>query len=181
KPDLRDNPDDPSELGFGFVVDFPMFEKDPVTGQLSAQHHPFCMPHPDDIEKLDTDPASVRAWSYDMVLNGYEMASGSIRIHQPELQKKIFTLLGISPEEIERRFGHMLQAFRFGAPPHGGMAPGIDRLTMILAGEPNIREVMAFPKTGDAREPMTGAPTSLPAQQLKDVHITTAELKTRTR
>ena len=171
KPDLRTDKNDPNELAFAFVLDFPMFSKDPVSGKIDAEHHPFCMPHPEDMDKLKTDPLSVRASSYDMVLNGYEMASGSIRIHQPELQRRIFNLLGLNDDEIQRRFGHMLEAFTYGAPPHGGMAPGVDRLTMILANEPNIREVMAFPKTGDAREPMTGAPTTLPESALKDVHI----------
>ncbi|MBI4185757.1 aspartate--tRNA ligase [Candidatus Berkelbacteria bacterium] len=171
KPDLRTNKADGDELAFGFVTDFPLFAKDPETGKLDAEHHPFCMPHPDDIDKLESHPEQVRAWSYDMVLNGFEIASGSIRIHQPDLQQRIFQLMGLSDAEVQDRFGHMLEAFRYGAPPHGGMAPGIDRIAMILAREPNIREVMAFPKTGDAREPLTGAPTALIDQRLQDVHI----------
>lgn len=171
KPDLRKDTNDPNEIAFAFVTDFPLFGKD-KQGNITAEHHPFCMPHPEDIDKLDSDPFSVRAWSYDMVCNGYEVASGSIRIHDPLLQRKIFELLRLSPEEIQQRFGHLLDAYKYGAPNHGGIAPGIDRITMILANEPNIREVMAFPKTGDAREPLTGAPTTLPGTTLKDVHIT---------
>ena len=129
------------------------------------------MPNPEDIDKLENDPFTVRGWTYDMVCNGYEVASGSIRIHDPKLQRKIFQILKLSDTEIESRFGHLLKAYNYGAPSHGGIAPGIDRLTMILAGEPNIREVIPFPKTGDAREPLTGAPTPLTEQTLKDVHI----------
>jgi len=170
KPDIRKDKNDPNELGFSWVLDFPMFEKDDAGG-LQAAHHPFCMPHPDDVELLDSDPFKMRASSYDMVLNGYELSSGSIRIHQRELQNKIFKLLGLDDETIEKRFGHILEAFEFGAPPHGGMAPGIDRLAMILSNEPNIREVIAFPKTGDARDPMMGAPSTLPEAQLQEAHI----------
>ncbi len=170
KPDVRKDKNDPNELGFSWVLDFPMFEKD-STGSVQAAHHPFCMPHPDDVGMLDTDPFKVRASSYDLVLNGYELSSGSIRIHKRDLQNKIFHLLGLSDETIQKRFGHILEAFEFGAPPHGGMAPGIDRLVMILANEPNIREVITFPKTGDARDPMMGAPSELPEVQLQEAHI----------
>ncbi|HTM68251.1 MAG TPA: aspartate--tRNA ligase [Candidatus Binatia bacterium] len=172
KPDVRKDKNDPNELGFSWVLDFPMFEKSPEGG-IQAAHHPFCMINPEDVALLDTEPLKVRAWSYDMVLNGYELSSGSIRIHQRELQNKIFKMLGLDDETIQRRFGHMLEAFEFGAPPHGGMAPGIDRLVMILANEPNIREVIAFPKTGDARDPMMGAPSDLPRSQLVEAHIMT--------
>lgn len=171
KPDIRQDKNDPNELGFSWVLDFPMFEPNEETGGLQAAHHPFCMPNPEDVGLLDTEPLKVRAWSYDLVLNGYELSSGSIRIHQRELQNKIFTLLGLDGETIQKRFGHMLEAFEYGAPPHGGLAPGIDRLAMILAGEPNIREVMAFPKTGDARDPLMGAPSELPPSQLAEAHI----------
>jgi len=170
KPDLRADKTDPNELAFCWVVDFPMFEK-LDDGTIQAMHHPFCDIHPDDMNKLDTDPMSVRANSYDLVLNGYELSSGSIRVHRRDLQKKIFDLLKISEEEQQMRFGHMLEAFTFGAPPHGGFAPGIDRIVMLLAKESNIREVIAFPKTGDARDLMMGAPSTLPEQTLKDVHI----------
>lgn len=170
KPDLRKDKNDPNELAFAWVVDFPMFEKG-ADGKVQAVHHPFCMPHPDDLDKLESDPLSVRAASYDLVLNGYEISSGSIRIHQAELQQRIFKLLGLSPELIEAKFGHMLRAFSYGAPPHGGMAPGLDRFVMILCNEPNIREVIAFPKTGDARDLMMGAPSELPATTLREAHI----------
>ncbi len=110
------------------------------------------MPNSEDVDKLESDPYSVRAYAYDLVLNGYEVGGGSIRIHQSELQHKIFEVLGLKEETIQAKFGHMLEAFEYGAPPHGGIAPGIDRIIMVLAGEPNIREVMAFPKTGDASE-----------------------------
>lgn len=170
KPDLRENKNDPNELAFGWIVDFPMFER-LEDGSIQAQHHPFCSIHPDDMEKLETDPMNVRANAYDLFLNGFELSSGSIRIHDQDLQKKIFSILGISEEEQRDRFGHMLDAFIYGAPPHGGFAPGIDRIAMLMAGEPNIREVIPFPKTGDARDLMMGAPTSLEFNRLRDVHI----------
>ncbi|MBP7133798.1 aspartate--tRNA ligase [Patescibacteria group bacterium] len=170
KPDMRKDKTDPNELAFCWVVDFPMFEKD-KHGEIQAAHHPFCMPHPDDIGLLDTDPFAVRAWSYDLVLNGYELSSGSIRIHKRDLQNKIFQLLGLPDELIQARFGHMLEAFEYGAPPHGGMAPGIDRIVMLLANEPNIREVIAFPKTGDAKDLLMGAPSSIETRRLDEAHI----------
>lgn len=170
KPDMRKDKNDPNELAFCWVVDFPMFEDD-KEGGVQAAHHPFCMPHPDDLHLLDTEPMKVRASSYDMVLNGYELSSGSIRIHKRELQNKIFELLGIPAEQIQARFGHMLEAFEYGAPPHGGMAPGVDRLVMILANEPNIREVIAFPKTGDARDLLMGAPSDIELKRLNEAHI----------
>ncbi len=170
KPDIRADKNDPNELGFCWVLDFPMFEKSD-DGGIQAAHHPFCMINPEDVPLLDSEPLKVRAWSYDMVLNGYEISSGSIRIHQRELQNKIFKMLGLDDETITKRFGHMLEAFEYGAPPHGGMAPGIDRIAMILANEPNIREIIAFPKTGDARDPMMGAPSDLPPSQLAEAHI----------
>ena len=172
KPDLRQDKNDPNELAFTWVLDFPMFEKD-EEGNIAAKHHPFCSIHDEDKEKFfrGEDLMNIRANAYDLVLNGYELSSGSIRIHERELQKRIFDLLKISEEEQQLRFGHMLEAFTFGAPPHGGFAPGIDRIVMLLAGEPNIREVIAFPKTGDARDPMMGAPSELPEKALKEVHI----------
>jgi aspartyl-tRNA synthetase len=170
KPDLRNDKEDPNELAFGWVVDFPMFET-LEDGTVQSQHHPFCAIHPDDVDKLDSDPMSVRADAYDLFLNGYELSSGSIRIHERVMQKKIFDILGVSEQEQENRFGHMLEAFTYGAPPHGGFAPGIDRIVMLMAGEPNIREVIPFPKTGDARDPMMDAPSELEDKRLKDVHI----------
>jgi len=168
KPDLRKDKNDPNELAFAWIVDFPMFEKD-KDGVIQAMHHPFCAPK--EPELLDSDPLKMHASQYDLVLNGYELASGSIRIHKRELQSKIFKIMGLSDEEAKNKFGHMLEAFTFGAPPHGGIAPGIDRIVMLLAGEPNIREVIAFPKTGDARDLMMGAPSELPEQALREAHI----------
>jgi aspartyl-tRNA synthetase len=169
KPDLRKDKNDPNELAFCWIVDFPMFEKS--DDGIQAAHHPFCMPNPEDLHLLESDPLKVRAASYDLVLNGYELSSGSIRIHQRELQNKIFEMLGLPQELIQARFGHMLEAFEYGAPPHGGMAPGIDRVVMILANEPNIREVIAYPKTGDARDLMMGAPSEIEEKRLDEAHI----------
>ena len=134
-------------MRYVWVVDFPMFVGSDAGGHApSPAHHPFTRPHPDDLDRLETDPMSVRSQAYDLVLNGWELGSGSIRIHEPELQQRIFGLLGIAEEEAERRFGFFLTPFRYGAPPHGGFAFGIDRLVAILAGEENIREVIAFPE-----------------------------------
>ncbi len=176
KPDLRVNKEDPNELAFAWVLDFPMFEVD-AEGVIGATHHPFCSIKEEDKEKFmrGEDIMSIRANAYDLVLNGYELSSGSIRIHERALQKRIFDLLKVSEEDQRLRFGHMLEAFEYGAPPHGGFAPGIDRIVMLMAGEPNIREVIAFPKTGDARDPMMGAPSPLPAKSLREAHIKTAE------
>ena len=172
KPDLRKDKKDPNELAFAWVLDFPMFETD-EEGDIAAKHHPFCSIKEEDREKFmaGEDLMSIRANAYDLVLNGYELSSGSIRIHERDLQKRIFDLLKISEEDQQARFGHMLEAFEFGAPPHGGFAPGIDRIAMLMAGEPNIREVIAFPKTGDARDLMMGAPSEIEEKRLKEAHI----------
>ncbi|HVE80592.1 MAG TPA: amino acid--tRNA ligase-related protein [Candidatus Dormibacteraeota bacterium] len=171
RPDLRKDPQDAEELAFAWVVDFPMFERDQATGNLNPAHHPFTSPQPQDIPKLDTDPSSVKALAYDLVLNGEEIAGGSIRIHQADLQSKLFKAWGLTEEQATERFGHMLAAFEYGAPPHGGIAYGFDRLLMILAGEPNIREVIAFPKTGDGRDPLTGSPAPITRDHLTEAHI----------
>ena len=171
KPDLRVNKEDPNELAFCWVVDFPLFEKSESEGRLVSAHHPFTAPRDDQKELLAASPEKVIAKAYDIVLNGYEIGGGSIRIHDRETQNKIFQILGLADDEIVDRFGHILEAFEYGAPPHGGIAPGIDRIVMLLAGEPNIREVITFPKTGDARDPMMGAPSSLPEVQLQEAHI----------
>ncbi len=172
KPDLRENKDDPNELAFGWILDFPMFEKD-QEGNLTSAHHPFCSIKDEDREKFmkGEDLLSIRANSYDLVLNGYELSSGSIRIHESAVQKQVFNLLGVSEEEQKMRFGHILEAFSYGAPPHGGFAPGIDRIVMLLANEPNIREVIAFPKTGEGRDLMTDAPSEIADKQLKELGI----------
>ena len=157
-----------------WVVDFPLFVGvDDTTGRPKPGHHPFTQPHPDDVHLLETDPLKVRSQAYDLVLNGWELGSGSIRIHQHELQSRIFRLLGISDEEANKRFGFFLNPFRYGAPPHGGFAFGIDRLVAILAGEENIREVIAFPKTQSGMDPMTNAPTPVDARQLDELGIRT--------
>ena len=142
-----------------WVVEFPLFVgRDKETGQPKSGHHPFTMPHPDDIDKFESDPMSVRSIAYDLVLNGWELGSGSIRIHEPELQRQVFQALGISDDEAEKKFGFFLNPFEYGAPPHGGFAFGLDRLVAILAGEENIREIIAFPKTQSGADPMTNSP-----------------------
>ena len=155
-----------------WVTEFPLFVGvDPVSGKPRPGHHPFCHPHPDDLHLFDSDPLKVRALAYDLVLNGWELGSGSIRIHEPELQRRVFNQLGISDEEADRRFGFFLQPFKYGAPPHGGFAFGIDRLAAILAGEENIREVIAFPKTQSGSDPMTNAPTPVESAQLAELGL----------
>ena len=162
---------DPKLLAFAFVVDFPMFEWSQESGHWEPVHHPFTAPREEDMPLIDTDPGRVRSRHYDIVCNGAELSSGSIRIHTPELQRKIFQMLGYSDDEIQERFGHMLEAFEYGAPPHGGIAPGIDRLVMILSGEENIREVIPFPKTQSATCLLTNAPSPVPEAQLKELHL----------
>ncbi len=171
KPDLRDNKEDTNELAFCWVVDQPMFEYSDTDKKLVAVHHLFTRPKEGDENLLDTEPEKALADSYDLVLNGYEVGGGSIRIHEADLQRKVFDILGISKDDAQDRFGHMLEAFEYGVPPHGGIAPGVDRLVMLLAGEPNIREVIAFPKTGDGQDLMMGAPSLADSRQLKEVHI----------
>jgi aspartyl-tRNA synthetase len=154
-----------------WVVDFPLFDGVDEAGHPVAAHHPFTMPHPDDLDLLETDPAAVRSQAYDLVLNGWELGSGSIRIHDPALQQRVFNLLGIDEEEANRRFGFFLTPFRYGAPPHGGFAFGMERLVAILAGEENIREIVAFPKTQSGLDPMTGAPTRVEERQLAELGL----------
>ncbi|MEW6473250.1 MAG: aspartate--tRNA ligase [Actinomycetota bacterium] len=158
-------------LNFTWVVEFPLFEALSPDGKPIPAHHPFTRPHPDDLDKLESDPLAVRSLAYDLVLNGIELGSGSVRIHDPELQSRIFTLLGIEPAIAAERFGFLLDAFRYGAPPHAGFAVGLDRLTMILAGESSIRDVIAFPKTQSGADPLTGAPASVDNIQLRDLGI----------
>ena len=170
KPDLRNDKNDPNELAFCWVIDFPMFEKNDA-GEIGAQHHPFTAPLDEDVHLLESKPLEARAKAYDIALNGYEIGGGSIRIHSKKIQHKIFEILGIKEENIQARFGHMLEAFTYGAPPHGGMAAGLDRLIMLLQNEPNIREVIAFPKNGEAQDLMMGAPSELDDTQLAEAGI----------
>jgi len=166
---------EPDFLAFAFIVDFPLLERDKETGQWQSMHHAFTAPRDEDVPLLDTAPEKVRARHYDIVCNGIELASGSIRIHTSELQRKVFRLLGYSDEEIEERFGHLLEAFDYGAPPHGGIAPGIDRVVMLLAGEETIREVIAFPKNQSAADLTFGAPAPVTEEQLAELHLSLRE------
>jgi len=157
-----------------WVTEFPLFEGLDGEGRPIPAHHPFTMPHPDDLDRLDAEPLSVRSQAYDLVLNGWELGSGSVRIHRPDVQQRIFSFLGIEPEQAQARFGFLLDAFRHGAPPHAGFAFGIDRLVALLAGEENIREVIAFPKTQSGVDPLTGAPSPIDAHQLKELGLRVA-------
>ncbi len=166
---------DTSVWSYLWVTDFPMFEQDAATGDVAAVHHPFTRPHNDDLSLIESAPTKARAQAYDLVLNGVEIGGGSIRIHERNLQKRIFDILGISDIDAERRFGHMLRAFEYGAPPHGGIAMGIDRFVMLLADEPNIREVIAFPKDQRAKDLLLGAPSDMPATQITELGIKVME------
>jgi len=162
---------DPNVLHFCWITDFPLVEWNEEEKRWDAMHHPFTMPHPEDIEFMEKDPAKVRAVCYDLVCNGTEWASGSIRIHRSDIQRKVFDLLGISEDVQKERFGHMLEAFQYGAPPHGGIAPGIDRLLMFLMDTDNIREVIAFPKIGGGSDPLMDAPSPVDDKQLEELHL----------
>lgn len=172
KPDLREDKNDPNLLAFCWVIDFPFFEKTDEGG-WTFTHNPFSAPIPEHMELLMKKERieEILTTQYDIVLNGYEAGGGSIRNHKPEALHKVLEIIGLDEENIQRRFGHMLEAFEFGTPPHGGIAPGIDRIVMILANEPNIREVIAFPKTGDARDPLMGAPSAIDEKRLMEAHI----------
>jgi len=158
-------------LAFLWVVEFPLLERSQDTGRLTAVHHPFTAPMDEDLPLLDRDPLAVRAKAYDLVVNGVELGGGSIRIHRQQLQSRLFGLLGITPEAARDRFGFLLEAFQYGAPPHGGIALGLDRAVMVLAGQETIREVIAFPKTQSAADLMTGAPSAVEAEALEEAHI----------
>lgn len=162
---------DPNVLAFCWITDFPCFEWDEDNNRWTFAHNPFAMPHPKHIELIDSDPAAMRSFCYDLVCNGSEWASGSIRIHKPDIQRAIFRKLGYNDEQIEEQFGHMLEAFTLGAPPHGGIAPGIDRLIMYLTDDENIREVIAFPKMGGGVDPMMGSPSPVDESQIKELGI----------
>jgi aspartyl-tRNA synthetase len=170
KPDLRKEKNS-HELSFCFITDFPLFEKSETEKKIVSVHHPFTSPQDQDIPLLEKQPLKIKAKQYDLVCNGFELGGGSIRIHQKELQEKVFKVLNLKKQEIKQRFGHLLKAFEYGAPPHGGIALGLDRLIMILANEPNIREVIPFPKTADAKDLMMEAPNEISPIQLKEIHL----------
>jgi len=167
----------PEELSFCFITDFPLFSRDEETGHWSSMHHPFTSPKEGDLELLDKDPSKVGSRHYDMVLNGYEIAGGSIRIHKAELQRKVFRLLGYKDEDIDHRFGHLLKAFEYGAPPHGGIAAGLDRIVMILAGEDTIREVIPFPKNQNAVDMLFDSPSTVAREQLSELKISFEDIE----
>ena len=169
---------DENVFAYCWVNEFPMFEKDSETGEIAAVHHPFTRPMDEDHHLLDSEPEKARSVAYDIVLNGSEIGGGSIRIHEQELQKKIFDILKITPKDAEMRFGHMLEAFSYGAPPHGGIAWGLDRLVMLFAGEPNIREVMAFPKDQKAKDLTLGAPSVMPEKDVAEANVKIINTKT---
>ncbi|MGN6548164.1 MAG: aspartate--tRNA ligase [Aureliella sp.] len=162
---------DPKQMHFSWVVEFPMFDRDPEEDRWVAMHHPFTAPRPQDLDKLKSDPAACRAQAYDLVINGYEAGGGTIRIHDSEVQQVVFDLLGITPEMAKNRFGFLLDALRYGAPPHGGIALGIDRVVMLFGGLDNIRDCIAFPKTQRAMDLMTEAPGDVETKQLHELHI----------
>jgi aspartyl-tRNA synthetase len=167
----KENLLNPTDFQFCWVTEFPLFEWDPEEKRWNAMHHPFTSCRPEDVPLLETAPGKARARAYDLALNGSEIAGGSIRIHQPEVQRHVFKLLGISDEDAKARFGFFLEALEYGTPPHGGIAFGLDRIIAILAGEASIREVMAFPKTAQAVDLMSGAPSSVDDKQLRELRI----------
>lgn len=170
KPDIREDRKDPNELAFCWVVDWPLFEPELENGHFAPAHHMFTSPKEEDITLLDKSPEKVKSYQMDLVLNGFEVGGGSIRISDPDIQRKIFKLIGFSKKQ-EEDFKHMLEAFKYGVPPHGGIAPGLDRLLMVLAGEDSIREMIAFPKTGDAKDLTVDAPSKISKEQLDEANI----------
>jgi len=182
KPDLRTDKNDPNLLAFCWVVDFPFFEKTEAGG-WTFTHNPFSAPKPEHMDWLmeKKNLGEILTTQYDIVLNGYEAGGGSIRNHKAPALRKVFEIMGFTDEQIQSQFGHMLEAFEFGAPPHGGIAPGVDRLVMILANEPNIREVIPIPKTGDAKDLMMDAPSPMPDKALDEVHIRLSQAALRER
>jgi aspartyl-tRNA synthetase len=171
KPDLRNNKNNPDELAFVFIVDCPMFEWKKEEKRWGAMHHPFTRPQTENIKEIKENPQKILAYQYDFVLNGQEIGGGSLRTYKPEILEAVFEVMGHKKQDIRKKFGHLLEAFEYGVPPHGGIAPGIDRFVAILCNEQNIREVMAFPKTGDGRDLMMDAPSEVEKEQLKELHI----------
>ena len=166
---------DPKSFHYSWIVKFPLLAWDAEENRYAAEHHPFTMPLPEDLHLLDTDPAKVRAQAYDLVVNGEECGGGTIRCHDPAIQSKIFALLGLSPEEVDEKFGFLLSALKFGAPPHGGIALGVDRMVMLYTGLSNIRDCIAFPKTAKGADLMTGAPGTVDSRQLRELHVRVAD------
>ena len=162
---------DESKNAFLWIIDWPLFEYDQKEGRYYAAHHPFTMPFVEDIELMDTNPAEVRAQAYDLVLNGYELGGGSIRIYSRDIQEKMFSILGFSKEEANAQFGFLLEAFEYGTPPHGGIAFGLDRIVMLLAGLTNLRDTIAFPKTASASDILTKAPSAVSEEQLNNLSL----------
>jgi len=177
KPDLRRNKKDPDELAFAFITDFPMFEWKKEEKRWGAMHHPFTKPQVQDIKKIKESPESILAYQYDFVLNGYEIGGGSLRTTDLEVLTAVFEVLGHKKEEIKKNFGHYFEAFSYGVPPHGGIALGIERFLSIVLNKPSIREVIAFPKTGDGRDLLVGAPSEVEKKQLEELHIKIAPFK----
>ncbi len=175
KPDLRNNKNNPDELAFAFIVDFPMFEYSKDEKKWNAMHHPFTRPKTEKIEVIKKNPGGIYAHQYDLVLNGYEIGGGSLRIYKPDMLEAVFEVLGHKKENIKKQFGHLLEAFSYGVPPHGGIALGLDRLMAIFMGEPNIREVIAFPKTGDSRDLMMDSPSGVEKNQLEELGLKNAQ------
>lgn len=171
KPDLRTNQNDPDLLAFCFIINFPLFEWKESENRWDSMHHPFTAPKEEEVHLLDKEPGKVRSYQHDLVLNGYEVGGGSIRITDPKLQEKIFEILGHTPPKIRQKFGHLLEAFRFGVPPHGGIAPGIDRFLKVVLNEPSLREVIAFPMTAGGQTAVMDAPSEVNPQQLKELGI----------
>ncbi|MFA6375817.1 MAG: aspartate--tRNA ligase [Candidatus Paceibacterota bacterium] len=171
KPDMRKDKNNPDEIAFGFIVDFPMFEWLPGDKKWKAMHHPFTMPQTENVDELKSNTAKVLGYQYDLVANGYELGSGSIRNTNMDLFKSVCEIVGVPEAEARKKFSHYFEAFSYGVPPHGGMAPGIDRFLAVVLNEPNIREVIAFPKTGDNKDLMLGAPSEVSAAQLKELGI----------
>lgn len=175
KFDLRENKEDQEVMAFAWVVDFPLFEKDKETGKLTFAHNPFSAPKPEHVADLmaGKNLESLRANQYDLVCNGVELASGGVRISDPRVQRKVFEIMGLTPEETEERFGHLIRAYEYGAPPHAGMAPGLDRLVSMIANEPDIREVIAFPVSAKGQTSVMDAPSYVPEKQLRELHLQT--------